>query len=274
VQEITLAKSLIFVCGNQTFLWDDFAAVVWFMVLTDWYMLMHTEKLRTHVAKGEIGTHSKFAKLLNVNEDPGRAAYSLVRTRTYAKSRGVASGFLGLIEEHRACEATDPRDMIYALEGIARRDQFPFPTYADALSADYNIPPEILYTRVTRSMLKSMKNLRFIQYNREASFQRKISTLPSWVPDFSAKHTVDSLRKRIRDRSGANLPWCANGTLQWSIDQRGIHDPLLDVQGLCIIGGVEAVAADFSTGELNSVWGSMCKVVSKLGPFYATDPDV
>ena len=123
--------------------------------------------------KGEFGTHSKFAKLLNVNEDLGRAVYSLVKTKTYAKSRGVASGFLNLIEEHSACEAIDSRDMIYALQGIVRADQVPFPNYADILSPNYNITPDILYTGVTRSMLILMKNLRFIQYNREAPFVRE-----------------------------------------------------------------------------------------------------
>jgi hypothetical protein len=118
-----------------------------------------------------------------------------------------------------------------------------------------------------------MKNLRFIQYNREPPFDRKMSTLPSWVPDFSSKHTLDSLRKRIQDGIGPGLLWSANGSLQWSLDTREKHDPLLDVQGVCV-ADVEAVAADFLTGEQNSVWGSMCKVVSKLGLFYSTDPNV
>lgn len=250
----------------------NFAAAAWFVVLTDWYTLMHTNKLRTHIAKGEFGLDSKFSKLQNVDVDPGSSAYSLVKTKTYAPSNGGASGFLALIEDHRACEATDPRDMIYALQGIARVDRVPFPTFADILSPNYHIGPEMLYIGVTRSMLKSMKNLRFIQYNGESPFGRKMSTLPSWVPDFSANNTLDSLRKRIQNSSGVNLFWRASGSLQWSVDKREFHDPLLDVQGVCI-GVVEAVAADFLTTEHNDVWRSMCEVVSKLGFVYSTDPN-
>ena len=191
----------------------------------------------------------------------------LNQTRNGTEKAGKFYILETLLTNHRYCETSDPRDMIYALQGIAQKEKKPFTTHGHLLVADYTVPVETLYTRITRIMTQSNGDLRFLSH-REGKRWRSISGLPSWVPDFSVKLLPDPLVLR-----GPNCNWCANGNLEWKTDSRHHDDPLLDVQGV-YIGNVVARSDDSSGNEdWDGLWASACKVAQELFPYYALDPE-
>lgn len=81
-----------------------------------------------------------------------------------------------LLESFHPFQASDPRDKIYSLLGLAiDRDQLDLPI-------DYTMNVEDLYfTALHRSLMASSDNVAFLMHN----FSNKAFNLPSWVPDWS-----------------------------------------------------------------------------------------
>ncbi|KAF4435854.1 HET-domain-containing [Fusarium acutatum] len=76
--------------------------------------------------------------------------------------------------------ATNPRDKIYALRGIASE------AYARGISVNYRDPVEKVYVDCAKHLLRMRKDLRVLslirRHHRRAT---KSLSLPSWVPDWS-----------------------------------------------------------------------------------------
>lgn len=83
---------------------------------------------------------------------------------------------LVLLESFHPFQASDPRDKVYALLGLAYdRDSLELPI-------DYTIKVEDLYfTALHKSLMASDDNIAFLTHN----FGNKSFNLPSWVPDWS-----------------------------------------------------------------------------------------
>jgi hypothetical protein len=264
VQEVTLAKSITAVCGTRFFDWQKLSGIIWFLVHTKWFLKIHTEYFRHRVAR-EVPVI--YSKMLSLNLDPGFGAMYLNQTRTGTELAGKFYTLEVLLKNHRHCEASDPRDMIYALQGIARKDSKPFTSHGHLLVPDYSIPVKRLYTRTARIMLQSNGDLRFLSH-REGKRWRSIETLPSWVPDYSVGLLPDPMVMR-----GPNCNWCAAGNLQWKVDSRHHDDPSLDVQGI-FIGDVGAKSENPSGSEDDDrVWASVCEVAQGLLSYYSLDPE-
>ena len=103
------------------------------------------------------------------------------------KSKSVSSQFnpleqqmelSDLLERFRYCEATDPRDKIYAILGMASDIDL------GDINIDYMLPVQQLYQNVDRFLITKHKNLDILGAfkQQKSPFQ---SLLPSWVPDWS-----------------------------------------------------------------------------------------
>ena len=190
VQEIALAKSAIVICGTKSFEWDNLSKTLRFVRATKWYHHLNTDKMR-HVASLNKNP-GIYKNILQSGLDVGIGPLYLDATRL----RLVASAGLNLsnrktrpslqllLDTHRFSKSTDPRDKIYAFLGLANRNMAPFRAQSNALTPDYNLSVQEVYTDAARVLLTSSGKLSLLAHVQDAS-QTRIPNLPSWVPDFS-----------------------------------------------------------------------------------------
>jgi hypothetical protein len=256
IQEISQAGKIILVCGRRLLDWGKLSAALMFLALTNWHHALHTEVLNGRVTdlKARIG----FEALLAAKENGGAAAIQLVKTREFSLGEAGRYRLEQLLETHRPCLATDPRDKIYSLLGISNFDKPPFtdPRMAQCLVADYQLSVELLYTRVVRILIESRGDLQILR-QRESNRERSLRNLPSWVPDFSVWLIPSPLPGK----------WCANRDWAWTADGRDYDDGMLEVQGQ-LLGVVEACSIP-PFGVLETpLWGSIAEVARGIPDYY------
>jgi Heterokaryon incompatibility protein (HET) len=119
----------------------------------------------------------------------------------------VYSGLFSLLLRHRHCKATDPRDKIFALCGMAsdaNEDQnlmhvdkdgivTRYTTSGLSFVTDYNLDILSVYQRFAVCCLKRDRNLDLFAAVCRTP-QSQISGLPSWVPDWSIWDGCDTIR--------------------------------------------------------------------------------
>ncbi|KAM6513553.1 hypothetical protein FALCPG4_18962 [Fusarium falciforme] len=112
------------------------------------------------------------------SEDPSslrECLVSLRRLRLSVTYQGCQFDLLSLLQHAHPLRATDPRDKVYSLLGLAvDRDNL-------ALPIDYHCNTEQLYVTVASRILETSPALGILYSNLNA----KSLTLPSWVPDWS-----------------------------------------------------------------------------------------
>jgi len=95
----------------------------------------------------------------------------------------------------RSFQATDPRDKVFALLGIAAD------TKALGLHPDYRKSCEEVYTDLARTLIQNG----YIELLSLCEFPKQISSLQSWVPDWSCDNYRSPLQQRSLDRSAQPL---------------------------------------------------------------------
>jgi hypothetical protein len=256
IQEISQARKIIMVCGRRLLDWGKLSAALMFLFITNWYQALHTEVLNLRVTdpRARVG----FEAMLAAKENGGTAAMQLVKTRELSRGEVGRYRLENLLSTHRVCLATDPRDKIYSLLGILSSDKPPFtdPQKAQCLVADYQLPVEILYTRVVRLLIESRGDLRMLR-QRESNRERSLKYLPSWVPDFSVWQIPPPLPEG----------WCANGDWAWTADGRKYDDGMLEVQGQ-FLGVIEAYSIPPFEILETPLWGSIAEVAGGIPDYY------
>lgn len=199
IQEIVVAREASVMCGSYTVSWKKLeTAAVWAMI-DDKPVYRHSEE---EVAKGDV-------YFPNVRFKRG------YRMRLRA---GLPMPILELLQNNVSCSATDPRDMIISLIGLAtdidfevvpdgrRSDHFRlgrFPAifktfriarpplkFADLVDpnskvrfiCDYQQPVEQLYTDFVHVHVNTHKSLDIICFSKHP---KELKNLPSWVPDWT-----------------------------------------------------------------------------------------
>ncbi|KAJ4118920.1 hypothetical protein NW768_010660 [Fusarium equiseti] len=87
------------------------------------------------------------------------------------------SSFLALLEDTWDCNATDPRDKVFALLGL----------WKASLEPDYTLPPQAVYTGLAASFVTDEDTKLAGRVLDMASQGHSMLGLPSWVPDWSVK---------------------------------------------------------------------------------------
>ncbi|KAF5703939.1 heterokaryon incompatibility het-6 [Fusarium mundagurra] len=88
-----------------------------------------------------------------------------------------AHGFLTLLGDTRNCNASDPRDKIFALLGL----------WEKPIEPDYTLSPQAVYTGLASILITDKSWEAAAQLLDMASHGRSMPGLPSWVPDWSEK---------------------------------------------------------------------------------------
>ncbi|KAF5624776.1 heterokaryon incompatibility het-6 [Fusarium sp. NRRL 25303] len=96
-----------------------------------------------------------------------------------------ARGFLTLLEDTRNCNASDPRDKIFALLGL----------WEEPIEPDYTLSPQAVYTGLASTLIRDKNWKVAAQLLDMASDDRSMLGLPSWVPDWSQKSQRSYKRK-------------------------------------------------------------------------------
>ena len=86
----------------------------------------------------------------------------------------------------RSFEASDPRDKIFAVFGLATLGRTLLPT-TEIIRVDYELTPAEVFLETAWAMIKKSKDLNFLA-EVEDPHLRNITDIPTWVPDFSSVH--------------------------------------------------------------------------------------
>lgn len=164
-QEIGLASSAVMVIGVNELKWEEFRAIA------AW--------LNSHVVTGFMSEiiHSK-------DLTRGRALIQI-----YTDEEGQPTERLDkLLIRTRYQSCLDPRDRIYAVLSLVYKE------YQINISPDYSKPVEEVYKEFVLRHMEHSRSLLFTRFCLPQS-RRNISSLPSWVPDFSASELLPNLIK-------------------------------------------------------------------------------
>lgn len=229
VQEITLGNSPVVVCGTKVFPWEKLSKTLSFIKSTKWYHHLHTEKLK-HVV--ELQKHPGiYKRVLQAKLSVGISPLFLNETRV-AVTPSPGSGqkeraqlpFTMLLQKHRFSKSTDPRDKVYAFLGLASSTMAPFRTNPTAITPDYNMSVQQVYTATAKALLITYRNLSVLSHVEDPSI-RRTTGLPSWIPDYSV--SIDPYPLRYRGKGH----WRASGHKTWRMNVFTMDSGLLDVQG-------------------------------------------
>lgn len=236
MQEILKARKLDLVIGHTLIPWDGFERAVSFL-----------EAVRAW--GGNRIMDEVMLEILSSDEDKSANTWKLVLSMLRFGVRRHASLALGgdrndedveldvFLEKHRDTEASDARDKVYALLGLTEGTSN---NLAEDLAVDYKASVETVYTRTARYVSRLRADLRIFGH-REPSSDRKLTSLPSWVPDFTVKHGGGGMGAE----AGGSDGWMASGGEAWEPDNRLLGDPELLVRGR-LVGIVESVCETLS----------------------------
>ena len=202
IQELVCAGKATIMCGNQSMEWVRFQGFVGRLY--------------------EDGNYNRVA----VN-DP---VYNLIQMRRENEQRrlGKQSSLLYLLSAFRSCEASDPRDKIFALVGIADQQ-----TIA-ACTPDYSKDVSEIYSNLASHLIIIERNADILAFC-VAPHKGQYLPLPSWVPDWS--------RPQINNASPRSMPGAYKASAGTSFKGR-IDSNTLSLDGVMlnkvvILGGGE-----------------------------------
>lgn len=176
LQEVFVAKSLYFICGNRRLTGRTLAGALFLLKIFQGYIVRPRENRQGNTVVADqplkrfISVFSLFPEIYRVIVYPlGLPAerISLRFAMTQFCVKELPSGW----------KAMDPRDMIYGLLGFANDEESSY------IRADYSKGVPETYSTVTRSLIRNgfTDVLAWAQPG-----VKKITDLPSWVPDYSS----------------------------------------------------------------------------------------
>ncbi|KAL9118904.1 MAG: hypothetical protein Q9187_004543 [Circinaria calcarea] len=178
VQELAVASSAIARCGALTIPWDRIEYVARLLVSTGW-----------------IGS------LKNVYGIKTRPAFvrtiSNCRLSFHELQGGPGIPLSLLLCSGRRFQATDPRDKIIALMGLANNAG---PDKSSSIVPDYSKSIVDLYRDITGHLITGERSLTLLSSVEDVQ-DRQIRELPSWVPDYSVWQRVSMLGLPIGQRT-------------------------------------------------------------------------
>ena len=204
LQEVVLAKSILIQCGDHTL---------------SWVALDVVGSLLIHRPKNDV------APIRDSGEFMLQMTHARVTRRVGAiEQKRSTLSLTALLRDMRARKATDPRDKVYGLLGIALGQS------ESRLRPDYTKDWPEVYTNTTNSLLAHDKTLSILKLVEVKA--RMETQIPSWVPDLRSYDHLNLLYQPMLIIRPDNLYRSAGNTF---IVSQSVGDAkLLAVRGLCI----------------------------------------
>ncbi len=204
LQEVVPAKSILIQCGDHTLSWAALDLV---------------GSLLVHRPKNDV------APIRDLGEFMLQMVHARVTHRVVAiEHKQFVLSLTALLRDMRARNATDPRDKVYGLLGIAVGQS------ESRLRPDYTKDWPEVYTNTTNSLLAHDKNLSILKLVEVKA--RMETQIPSWMPNLrSYDHLNFSYQPRLIVRP-ENLYRSAGNT--FTVSQSVGDAKLLAVRGLSV----------------------------------------
>ena len=202
VQEIVVARKVSLQCGVHSMSWDSLTTFLNFMLL------------RNRSLWQQPGALPLFAMAANAT------IYGMeIDTARICHKHGEPSSIFDLWSQFYCLQATDPRDKIYALLGLAA----PTPL---GLNSDYTKAPSEIFTMAVRSDIYQTKKLDALCIGHR---QQANMALPTWVVDFGSCAAM-------RNSSLVDPPYLASG--KTDVSPETFMHPALH-PGTLVVSGVQ-----------------------------------
>ena len=154
------------------------------------------------------------------NEDTLVRYMGHLRDQAKESTGHYSSKLSTLLIERRACLATDPRDKVFAILGLAHD--------AAPLRPDYSQSIQEVYVKAAEHILSYDKNIKLLS---EVKGLRLDSGLPSWVPDWQFNPTIVTFASRNSDIS---TRFTASGSSRAKVMVSNMNEKnVLAIHGFC-----------------------------------------
>ena len=164
-QEINFSKAPILLWGEDTLLWVLCEEA---MSMTTWWLSLIARNRDLEEVHGELQLKKGIQN-----------ARAVVRLCQGGLNKGPKP-LLHLMESFWLSEATDPRDKVYALLGLAT-DSHP-----ESIMPDYESPVSLVYAESVKDTINREGNLQIFSYC-SGLFTPMDAAIPSWAPDWRSK---------------------------------------------------------------------------------------
>lgn len=151
MQEVGVARMVIFMCGNRMIPWRT-------LINTGAVIVQHNSMLNRSI---DIESHGR-REILEALTRAIRSMQEFSKNSASYRSKTLLRGDDGLItilNQLRSMQATDPRDKVYAALGLVDID-------TQTLLVDYSLPVETVYSRVTQRSCESSQSFHVLVYCR------------------------------------------------------------------------------------------------------------
>lgn len=176
IQEVAVAKSLTVICNGHHFSWERL------LYTAQWISLFQMEVMNAPAEEAEENPYF-----------PNITFKSLYRWKL---EHGEAIPILALLENATSCLASNPRDMIFSVLGLASDiEALPTINSEHKLVCNYERSVQEVYTDFAKVHIHTHNSLDVITFSN--NYNGRIAGCPSWVPDWSAlrKSSCFSLSK-------------------------------------------------------------------------------
>ena len=157
VQEAAISSRVVVTCGRQTIPWKILSRVV-----------------SSLYRRGIISTFQQY-----IPND-----FGFHRVDVISSIQAISTfSLIDLLHANRSCKATDPRDKVFAMIGIAKDEK------TCGVVPDYSTKTTHVYQAVAMYLLKSAQPTSTLSFAGDTSPHRTPTQaqLPSWVPDWSQR---------------------------------------------------------------------------------------
>ncbi|RYP11235.1 hypothetical protein DL764_000191 [Monosporascus ibericus] len=178
IQEIAMASSVVVLASGEHLVWEHLSTVAEMMASQPFNMVLQSGHLVGLEEASVIG-------LLHI-------CVMVAFRRDMDSSRPDLLHLLNAVVSFRSTEAVD---RVYALLGLLD----PADDVHQWLKADYSKRAEQVYTLVAQYYIRN--NANDVLSNAGMGYERNLSTIPSWVPDWTALSMHDTRRQRFTKTS-------------------------------------------------------------------------
>jgi hypothetical protein len=197
VQDMCLSKESMFVCGTYSMAGNVLRSFVDWISESQWNFYIRKRMISTEVGGNPLGTELLFqlydmSFTIDAEAEEGTSGRNLSRLFFGIEDEeSLIAGVFGVLifrNQHRW--ATDPRDKIYGILGLAKSFQKSMPSILPL--PDYSKPTHKVYQESVEFILRHSRSLGILSLVAHSDHYH-LTGLPSWVADFSRARESDCL---------------------------------------------------------------------------------